>query len=110
MGLFERGEIVVIPFPFSDLSESKLRPALIISELLNDDYIMFQITSKSYSDLFTYRIMNSAIENGYLKFESYVKYSKVFTANSAIISKSIGKLKSEELKKIIEKFVKLLEI
>ena len=45
MARFVRGDVVVLPFPFSDLSESKRRPALVITELLRNDIILCQITS-----------------------------------------------------------------
>ena len=45
-----KGDVVVLPFPFSDLSQSKRRPALVITELLGNDIILCQITSKKISD------------------------------------------------------------
>ena len=46
MGKFVKGDIVVIPFPFSDLSSSKRRPALVLAGLKGNDIILCQITSK----------------------------------------------------------------
>ena len=45
MARFVKGDVVVVPFPFSDLSQSKRRPALVITELTGDDLILCQITS-----------------------------------------------------------------
>ena len=101
MGLFESGELVVIPFPYSDLSKSKMRPALILTGLDNDDYIMVQVTSRSYNDIHSIEISNKDLDNGSLNFVSFIKYSKFFTANSNIISKRIGKLKRNKLNKVI---------
>lgn len=50
MGSFATGEIVLVPFPFSDLSQSKMRPAIILCKAELSDYILCQITSKSYDD------------------------------------------------------------
>jgi mRNA interferase MazF len=50
MGAFTTGSVVLIAFPFSDLSRTKLRPAVILAELDRDDYILCQITSQSYID------------------------------------------------------------
>ncbi len=44
------GAIVLVRFPFSDLSRSKLRPAVVLAEAGRDDWILCQITSKPYSD------------------------------------------------------------
>jgi mRNA interferase MazF len=110
MGIFEIGELVVIPFPYSDLSDSKMRPALIIADLKNDDFIMTQITSKNYNDNYSIKISNNDLCEGNLYFDSYIKYSKIFTANKALISKSIGKLNNSKFGDIIECIIELLNV
>ena len=50
MGKFVKGDIVVTPFPFSDLSTNKKRPALIVATLQGGDVVMCQITSKNVND------------------------------------------------------------
>jgi mRNA interferase MazF len=45
MARFVKGDIVVVPFPFSDLTQAKRRPALVIAELKGNDVILCQITS-----------------------------------------------------------------
>ena len=52
MGKFVKGDVVIIPFPFSDLKGSKKRPALVVTDLPGDDFIACQITSKANSDSF----------------------------------------------------------
>ncbi len=47
MERFVKGDVVVVPFPFSDLNRAKRRPALVIAELEGDDLILCQITSQS---------------------------------------------------------------
>ncbi len=109
MGLFESGELVVIPFPYSDLSNSKLRPALILVDLNNDDFIMVQVTSKRYDDIYSIKLSNEDLEDGFLKFDSFIKYSKIFTSNSNIIIKKIGKLKDIKYDEVINELIKLLK-
>ncbi len=50
MGAFVKGDLVVVPFPFSDLSASKKRPALVMATLTGDDVILCQITSQAVAD------------------------------------------------------------
>lgn len=50
LGQFVRGDVVVLNFPFSDLSQTKRRPALVIATLKGDDVILCQITSQAKSD------------------------------------------------------------
>lgn len=47
MAAFVKGDIVIVPFPFSDLSQSKRRPALVVAKLTGDDLILCQITSQA---------------------------------------------------------------
>ena len=44
------GDIILIPFPYSDLSKSKRRPALVVADVGRGDYVLSQITSKPYVD------------------------------------------------------------
>lgn len=48
-----KGDVVVLPFPFSDLSSSKKRPALVIANLKGDDLILTQITSQTKKDSYS---------------------------------------------------------
>ena len=50
MERFVKGNVVIIPFPFSDLSDSKRRPALVLADLQGNDIILCQITSQNSSD------------------------------------------------------------
>ncbi|WP_242716914.1 hypothetical protein [Microcoleus vaginatus] len=45
MATFVKGDVVVVPFPFSDLTQAKRRPALILATLEGKDLILCQITS-----------------------------------------------------------------
>ena len=51
MARFVKGDIVVVPFPFSDLTQAKRRPALVITTLKGDDIILCQITSQMVKSL-----------------------------------------------------------
>jgi hypothetical protein len=48
LGRFVKGDVVVVPFPFSDLAQAKRRPALVVAELEGDDRILCQITSRHF--------------------------------------------------------------
>ena len=73
MGRPIKGDIVSVPFPFSDLSSVKRRPALIIATLKGDDVILCQITSKSYGDPYSILLDQSDFEVGTLHQVSYVR-------------------------------------
>ena len=67
--------IVVIPFPFSDLSEAKLRPAVAITETGYDDWLLCQITSNPYSGA-SLRLTDAELSRGTLKTVSYARPMK----------------------------------
>ena len=46
MATFVKGDVVIVPFPFSDLSQAKRRPALIVAKLTGDDFILCQLPVK----------------------------------------------------------------
>jgi len=97
MGLPSKGTIVLIRFPFSDLSKSKLRPALVIAATDKNDFILCQITSKNYGDLNSFKLVEKDFEIGSLQKTSFVRYTKIFTANNTIISSEFGKLKEKKI-------------
>ena len=76
MAKFVKGDVVVIPFPFSDLSQSKRRPALVLSVLQGDDLILCQITSKSIKDNYAIPVDENDFESGSLNLESNIRPNK----------------------------------
>ena len=78
MARFVKGDIVVMPFPFSDLSGAKRRPALVITNLKGEDLILCQITSKKVKDEYAITITDEDFDEGSLKQESNVKPNKIF--------------------------------
>ena len=109
MERFIKGDVVVVPFPFSDLSSAKRRPALVVAELKGDDLILCQITSKNVKDEYAIVISNEDFEEGSLRQESNVRPNKIFTADESIILYKIGRLKKEKIEKIIEAIVKIIK-
>jgi len=57
-----KGDVVVIPFPFSDLSASKKRPAIVVASLTGDDQIVAQITSVARNDNYSISINDKKIK------------------------------------------------
>ncbi len=85
MAKFVKGDVVVVPFPFSDLTQAKRRPALVISKLDGDDIILCQITSQNIKDSYAISIDDKDFETGGLKQPSNVRPNRVFTADSHIV-------------------------
>ncbi len=90
-----RGEIVVISFPFSDLSGSKRRPALIIADWGGEDVILCQITSKQKKDGYEVVLNKSDFETGSLPLDSHIRPNKLFTADKNSFISIAGKKSSQ---------------
>ena len=108
MGGFVRGDVVVVPFPFSDLSTSKRRPALVIADALEGDLILAQITSRNISDNISVVITAHDFTTGGLREMSNVRPNKLFTAESSIILYKAGSLKSNKMDTVIASVIGLL--
>ena len=80
-----KGDVVVLPFPFSDLTASKKRPALVVAEGEFGDVILCQITSKTKKHSEATEIRNSDFLEGKLKITSYARPKKIFTADFGLI-------------------------
>lgn len=63
--------VVLVPFPFSDLSEAKLRPALILADAGRGDWILCQITSNPYGDAKAIMLTDESFQTGSLRTMSY---------------------------------------
>lgn len=108
MARFVKGDIVVVPFPFSDLTSAKRRPALVIAELEGDNLILCQITSQQIRDRYAILIDDSDFEDGTLRQTSNVRPNRIFTADRHIILYIVGHLKPEKVNEVSERIVDIL--
>jgi mRNA interferase MazF len=92
MAKFVKGDVVVIPFPFSDLSQSKRRPALVIAPLEGNDIILCQITSKDIKDAYGIPIEDTDFISGGLKQSGNIRPNRLFTADNSIILYRAGSI------------------
>ena len=101
------GHIVLVPF--SDLSASKLRPALVLAKAGRGDWICVQITSNPYSDSKAIEIDEHDFSTGSLNRVSYARPGKLFTAHEILFRKSVGRLSEQKLKEVISGVIALVQ-
>lgn len=109
--MFDQKDIVLIPFPYSDLSITKRRPALIISnERVNkmQDRICCLITTSPHKDDLI--ITKDSFVEGNLPFKSYIKPHRIFTINENIIIKKLCKIDDNLHNSVIIKLNEYLKI
>jgi len=102
------GIVVLVSFPFSDLSKTELRPAVVLADSGRADWILCQITSKPYGDPKAITLSDKSFDRGSLRTISYARPGKLFTANSSLMITQIGSLKDKILKNIIESVISIL--
>ena len=102
-----------MPFPYSDLSSSKRRPVLVVS---NDDYnkkfqdvVVCVITSNQYTDAYSLPLEKNDLEIGVLPESSVVKAHKLFTVHRSKIIRKFSLVKSEYFEQIVGKIKTLIE-
>lgn len=101
--------IVVIPFPFSDLSGTKLRPALVLAETGHDDWLLCQITSNAYIDPIAVRLTAAELSKGTLNTVSFARPMKLFTANVDLMVKRVAILNAETFRAILTVTIESLQ-
>jgi mRNA interferase MazF len=110
MGKFVKGDIVIINFPFSDLSGAKRRPALVVADLKGDDVILCQITGVARKDGYSILLDEKDYVEGKLSSSSVVRPNRVFTANESIIRYKACSISNGKCEEAIDKLVEVLKL
>ena len=109
MGTFTAGQIVIVHFPFSDLTASKLRPAVVLAEAGRGDWILCQITSKSYGDGKAISLDAADFARGSLRLASFVRPGKLFTAHSSLVANQVGELQPRKFSTVRDAVVRMIQ-
>lgn len=108
MGRFVKGDVVVTPFPFSNLQAAKRRPALVVATLTGDDVLLCQITSQAVSDSYAIPLRGTDFTSGRLSHDSNIRPNRLFTADSNIILYRAGVLQPAKLQEVIAKIIMIV--
>lgn len=110
--IYEQGEIVIVPFPFTNLSGIKQRPVLILSKkeynTAAEDVITCGITSNLKNDAHSIRIDNTNLLEGKVLAPSRIKVDKLFTLHQSIIIKRMGRLNQDTIREVKDRLFKLM--
>jgi mRNA interferase MazF len=93
-----KGDIILITFPFTDLSGSKLRPAVILADTNEDVTVTFITTQLKWQEP-TDVSLTPTLNVG-AKLPSLIRTSKIATLGKTLIKGRIGKLTIDELKNL----------
>ncbi len=112
MATYKQGDIVVVNFPFTDMTQTKKRPALIISnQQVNQtgDYLLVQLTSQVKNDTLSLSILPTDYAFRPLPLDSYVRLHKIFLLNESLILHKASAVNIPFFNNLIVAILKLIQ-
>jgi len=101
---FEQGDILILPFPFSDLSSVKQRPVLVLSNSeynrKTEDLVTCGITSNLKDARYSVPIDNEDLEEGKIPTKSRIKIDKIFTIERSLVRKKVARVDKRTFEKV----------
>jgi mRNA interferase MazF len=101
------GDVVVMPFPQTNLQIGKRRPALVVVDLAGDDLILCQITSQAHRDTYSLLLDKSDFQSGQLALRSFIRPNRLFTVEQSVIAYTAARLMSDKLDEVLAKIREL---
>jgi mRNA interferase MazF len=104
-----KGDVVSVPFPFSDTPTTKRRPALIIAESDKDNILVCPITSKPGREN-EIKLEDQDFRVGKLNLSPcYIRSNIIATVDKSNVIRFIGKVKEEKLNQVIAAIIDILQ-
>lgn len=111
--MINQGDLLLVPFPFSDQLGRKVRPVIVISNNAfnehSEDLIVVGVTSNLSKDRYALKLNNKDLEEGKLISECCIKVENILRLDKSLIIKKIGKVKKEkiyQIAKILDNIIK----
>ena len=97
---YRQGDVVLVSFPFTDLTSTKRRPAVVVSpdtfNARNEDIVLVAVTSQIARDVATVILGQRDVTDGVLPKDSVARLAKLFTLHSSLVVKRLCRLKGEK--------------
>lgn len=101
------GDVVLVPFPFSDLSATKVRPAACLADAGRGDWVLCQITSNSYGDPLAEPLVGADFTTGGLPAVSFARPGRLFTASAALLVGIVGRVTDPARQRLLDAVVRV---
>ncbi|RJG21785.1 type II toxin-antitoxin system PemK/MazF family toxin [Paenibacillus thiaminolyticus] len=112
--MYKQGDVLLIPFPYTDLTATKQRPVLVISNTTYNetkkDIVVAAITSNLAEKDYSILITAEDLDEGHLKIDSAVRADKIYTFSNRIVIKKFGHIKPQVFSKVKEQIDELIHI
>jgi mRNA interferase MazF len=106
--MFERGDLLLVPFPFSDLSATKRRPVLVLTAPDSyGDFIALPVTSRPQSE-HGLQIAPGDLVSGALPAPSWIRTNRIVTLNVSLVVKSVGRVEEPVVAAAVQRFCALI--
>jgi mRNA interferase MazF len=103
--MFERGDLLLVPFPFTDLSAAKRRPVVVVASPDGyGDFIALPVTSRPQAPEHGIPLAAADLVLGRLPAPSWIRTDRIVTLNASLIVKSIGKVSTRTVDTAVERF------
>ena len=110
--VFNQGDILIVPFPFSDLTSIRQRPVLVLSKKEYnekcEDIITCGITSNLKDNICSVLIEDSNLTEGKIPIKSRIKADKLFTLNKSIVIKKLARINQSTFEKVRKELFNLI--
>lgn len=103
-----KGDIVIAPFPYSDFSQVKIRPTLVLAVLSGADLMLCEITTQPVRNQYVIPVSNTDFISGGLSQDSNIRPEKITTIERRLVRYKVGRLKQEKIDEVIRKIVEIL--
>lgn len=110
MEKYLKGDIVIIPFPYSDLVQHKRRPALVLANLKGNDLIMCQITSQLRQNKYVVSLKEENFSAGKLPIPSNIHCSSLFTISKYLVIKKVGTINMGTMVRVLQNIGQIFSI
>ena len=105
----ERSAIVTAGFPFSDLTDSRIRPAVVLASAGRRDWLLGQVTSNADVDSLAVELSNDSLDRGFPRNVSYFRPNKLFTGSESLIIRPVARLKPEVFNRLLDATMDILD-
>ena len=105
---FNKNDILLVTFPYSDLSNTKKRPALVVKDIEGSNTILCQITTKK-RNMSKYEVeLKKESCKGDIRFDSFIYVDMIYTLHSSLIIRKIGEITDSKTKMNVDDRLKTL--
>jgi mRNA interferase MazF len=102
--MFERGDLLLVPFPFTDLSAVKRRPVLAVTAADSyGDFIAIPVTSRPQAE-YGLALAATDMVSGTLPAASWIRTNRIVTLNASLVVKTVGRISEQAVATAVERF------